>query len=237
MRHFQIREHGVMVTGNIDGDDLIFTNYVFRGDVRIEKRDLELDASEAIGGRDPVDGTTLEGIQYTIWNRNEQIVLVDGELFGPGEMIMTIYTFWCENEEAYIAETTGRTFPYGMYEIRETATNQSYLLSDGTPRFFQIREDGEVVTVDVDGVPLIWRNQVRRGDFSLVKVAAETARRMGYVPFEITNVTTGERRVVVTDRNGQFSSAADWNDRFHNTNGNDHLLEMEANGETITSWF
>ncbi|MCL2588313.1 MAG: VaFE repeat-containing surface-anchored protein, partial [Oscillospiraceae bacterium] len=233
-RYFQIRRHGVIVTGTIEDDDLLFTNYVIRGDVRVEKWDLELDASEAIGGRDTENGTTLEGIEFTIWNRSEQVVLVDGELFEPDEIIMTLLSFWCSHAEAYIAETTGRALPYGTYEIRETLPNQSYLLSDGAPRFFQVREDGEVITVDVDGVPLVWRNQVRRGDFSLIKIAAETGRRMGYVPFEITNMTTGESRVIVTDRNGEFNSSATWNDRFHNTNGNDHLLEMEANGEAIT---
>ena len=45
------------------------------------------------------------------------------------------------------------------------------------------------------------------------------------VAFKVTNVSTGEAHVVVTDRNGDFSSASGWNRHSSNTNGNDHLLE------------
>jgi len=231
-RTFQVREDGVLVRATATGDDLVFSNYVVRGDVRLEKWDIELDKSEAIGGRDAVTGTTLEGIQFTIALASEQGILVDGEMFEPGEDIIAIYTFWCDEHSAYIAHTLNRTLPYGTYTIRESATNDSYLLTDGQPRTFQVREDGEVVTVDTDEENLVWRNQVRRADIEFVKIAERTHERLS-VPFAITNVTTGEVRVAVTDRNGEFRSYASWNGRGDNTNANDSLLEYDARGETI----
>ncbi|MCB7332365.1 hypothetical protein LIZ35_15420, partial [Longicatena caecimuris] len=37
-------------------------------------------------------------------------------------------------------------------------------------------------------------------------------------PFKITSKTTGESHIVVTDKNGQFSTASDWASHKHNTN-------------------
>ncbi|WP_032544632.1 VaFE repeat-containing surface-anchored protein, partial [Clostridioides difficile] len=43
-------------------------------------------------------------------------------------------------------------------------------------------------------------------------------KRLADVPFRITSKTTGESHVVVTDDNGQFSTASDWASHKHNTN-------------------
>ena len=48
------------------------------------------------------------------------------------------------------------------------------------------------------------------------------------MPFAITNETTGETHVLVSDRNGQASTEASWNKHTANTNGNDHLLEADS---------
>lgn len=39
---------------------------------------------------------------------------------------------------------------YGTYTIAETATNDSYPLSDGGLRTFEVREDSKVVAADVE---------------------------------------------------------------------------------------
>lgn len=39
---------------------------------------------------------------------------------------------------AYTAQTTADALPYGTYDVRETATNGSYLLTDGEPRTFEV---------------------------------------------------------------------------------------------------
>lgn len=61
--------------------------------------------------------------------------------------------------------------------------------------------------------------QVVRGDLALVKVADGIQRRLAGVPFKIASKTTGERHVIVTDGNGQASTAASWNAHTADTNG------------------
>lgn len=51
-------------------------------------------------------------------------------------------------------------------------------------------------------------NQIKRGDLEGVKIGAGTHKRLANVPFKITSKTTGESHIVVTDKNGQFSTAS-----------------------------
>ena len=51
-------------------------------------------------------------------------------------------------------------------------------------------------------------NQIKRGDVEGVKIGAGTHKRLANVPFKITSKTTGESHIVVTDKNGQFSTAS-----------------------------
>jgi len=203
---------------------------VIRGDVLVEKRDLELGASEALGGRGP-NGTTLEGIEFTITNSSPAFVMIDGERVEPGALVGRITTAWSDAHNAYVAYTSGGFLPYGTYTIQETATNSSYLLTDGAPRTFSIRSQGQVQRVDTSGTALNWYNQVVRGDFSFVKVAERTQERMS-VPFSLTNNTTGEVNVLVTDRNGEFRSQANFNSRSL-ANVNNHLLDYVSAETTI----
>ena len=61
-------------------------------------------------------------------------------------------------------------------------------------------------------------NQIKRGDLEGVKIGAGTHKRLANVPFKITSKTTGESHIVVTDKNGQFSTASDWASHKKNTN-------------------
>lgn len=58
-----------------------------------------------------------------------------------------------------------------------------------------------------------------RGDLAFVKVADGTQQRLAGVPFKITSKTTGESHMIVTDGNGQASTAASWNAHTTDTNG------------------
>lgn len=230
-RTFMIRENGDLVVGTIDDDDLVFSNYVVRGDVEIEKHDIELDASEAMAG------TSLEGIEFEIINESTNPVLVNGDVFENGEVIMSIFTYWCDEREAYIARTTGRTLPYGTYRITEVTGNRYYLLEEELNRptlsfVFEIREDGQTVRYGVNGEEMIFRNQVRRSDLAGVKIAEGSARRLSHIPFAITNHASGETNVIISDQNGEFNTVHTWNPRRY-ANINNHLLEMEENDEPI----
>lgn len=70
-------------------------------------------------------------------------------------------------------------------------------------------------------------DQVVRNDLEIVKMAEDTNASL-QVAFKVTNVSTGEAHVIVTDRNGNVSTASSWNKHSSNTNGNDGLLKAES---------
>lgn len=223
---FTIKSDGQVV--DLSGDPV--EDEAIRGGVQVTKADAELGESEAVGGNGHTPdgvGTTLSGIEFTIANASEEKVLVQGAWYEPGDTVMAIETAWNEEAGAYTAQTAADALPYGTYTIQETATNGSYLLTDGEPKTFEIRTDGLVVTADAGGGELTFCNQVVRNDLKLSKKADATSESL-QVPFAITNVATGETHVLVTDRNGQASTEASWNRHTANTNGNDHLLEAES---------
>ena len=61
-------------------------------------------------------------------------------------------------------------------------------------------------------------NQIKRGDIEGVKIGDGTHKRLADVPFRITSKTTEESHIIVTDKNGQFSTASDWVSHKQNTN-------------------
>lgn len=223
---FAIESDGQVVdlTGDPVSDDVI------RGGVQVVKADAELGKSEAVGGNGHTAegvGTTLSGIEFTITNDSAAKVLVGDAWYEPGDTIMAIETAWNEEAGAYTAQTASDALPYGTYTIQETATNETYLLTDGEPKTFEIREDGVIVSADAAGGDLEFRDQVVRNDLKISKKAEDTNESL-QVPFAITNETTGETHVLVSDRNGQASTEASWNKHTANTNGNDHLLEADS---------
>lgn len=222
----EIGSDGQMVdlTGNPCGDDVI------RGGVQVAKSDIELQDSEALGGNshDTLDtGSTLSGIEFTIANESEHKVLVGDKWFEPGDVIETIVTSWNGVAGAYTAQTASDELPYGTYTIQETKTNDSYLLTDGEPKTFQVRENGAIVKATSAGGDLEFFDQVVRNDLEIVKMAEDTNVSL-QVAFKVTNVSTGEAHVIVTDCNGNVSTASSWNKHSSNTNGNDGLLKAES---------
>lgn len=222
----EIKSDGQMVdlTGNPCGDDVV------RGGVQVTKSDIELQDSEALGGNshDALDtGSTLSGIEFTIANESEHKVLVGDKWFEPGGVIETIVTSWNGEAGAYTAQTASNELPYGTYTIQETKTNGSYLLTDGEPKTFQVRENGAIVKATSAGGELEFFDQVVRNDLEIVKMAEDTNASLR-VAFKVTNVSTGEAHVIVTDRNGNVSTASSWNKHSDNTNGNDGLLKVES---------
>ena len=224
----EIREDG-QFDQLVEADGVL--NEVVRGGVQVQKNDLELGQSEALGGADHSSlgdegylGTSLEGIEFTIENASEHGVMVGGTYYPTGSVVAVIETAWNPEAQAYTAQTASDTLPYGTYTIAETATNDSYLLTDGEPRTFEVREDGIVVTADEDGGALLWSDQVVRHDMHLQKKGTLDGEKLGLVPFLITNVTTGEAHVAVTDRNGMLSTSSEWRSRGEDVNANDALL-------------
>ena len=178
---------------------------VIRGGVKIQKRDLETKDTKAQGG------ATLKDTAFEIISLNDNAVLVDGKLYNKNEAVKTIHT-----GVDGIATTAADTLPYGKYHIEESNAPEGYLTDGAKPIEFEITEDGKIVDL-TDEAHSVY-NQIKRGDIEGVKIGDGTHKRLVNVPFRITSKTTGESHIIVTDKNGQFSTAADWVSHKQNTN-------------------
>lgn len=203
-RSFEIRANGVIV--NLNTADTSIQNDIIRGNVLVEKWDNE------IGGHAAQGGGTLEGATFEIINRSLDSVLVQDVLYAPGEVVYTTIT-----DETGTAYTPEYLLPYGTYEVRETAPPfEGYLSTGVLSRFLETREHGK--TVELNTAETAIRNDPLRGDLKGIKIADGTAQRLAGVPFSITSKTTGESHIVITDVNGEFSTASECNPHSQNTN-------------------
>lgn len=205
---------GLYLTQIIEDDDSVVligsnkfsvSDKVIRGGVKIQKRDLETQDTK------PQGSATLKDTAFDITSLNENEVLVEGKLYKKDEIVKTIHT----NIEG-IASTSEKLLPRGKYRIDESNPPTGYLKEGAKSIEFEITENGKIVDL-TDKEHSIY-NQVKRGDIEGVKISAGTHERLEDVPFRITSKTTGESHIVVTDKNGQFSTASDWASHKHNTN-------------------
>ena len=181
------------------------SDQVIRGGVKIQKRDLETKDTKAQGS------ATLKDTAFAIISLNENPVLVEGKLYKKNETVKTIQT-----GIDGIATTTADLLPYGKYKLEETKAPEGYLNDGAKAIEFSITENGKIVDLTDESHSIY--NQIKRGDLEGVKIGAGTHKRLANVPFKITSKTTGESHIVVTDKNGQFSTASDWASHKKNTN-------------------
>ena len=181
------------------------SDQVIRGGVKIQKRDLETKDTKAQGS------ATLKDAAFAIISLNENPVLVEGKLYKKNETVKTIQT-----GIDGIATTTADLLPYGKYKLEETKAPEGYLTDGAKAIEFSITENGKIVDLTDESHSIY--NQIKRGDLEGVKIGAGTHKRLANVPFKITSKTTGESHIVVTDKNGQFSTASDWASHKKNTN-------------------
>ena len=200
----QITEDGELAALNVSNQYSV-SDKVIRGGVKIQKRDLETKDTKAQGG------ATLKDTAFEIISLNDNAVLVDGKLYSKNEVVKTIHT-----GVDGIAATATDTLPYGKYRIEESNAPEGYLTDGAKPIEFEITEDDKIVDL-TDETHSIY-NQIKRGDLEGVKIGDGTHKRLANVPFRITSKTTGESHIIVTDKNGQFSTSSDWVSHKQNTN-------------------
>ena len=181
------------------------SDQVIRGGVKIQKRDLETKDTKAQGS------ATLKDTEFAIISLNENPVLVEGKLYQKNETVKTIQT-----GIDGVATTAADLLPYGKYKLEETKAPEGYLTDGAKAIEFSITENGKIVDLTDESHSIY--NQIKRGDLEGVKIGAGTHKRLANVPFKITSKTTGESHIVVTDKNGQFSTASDWASHKKNTN-------------------
>ena len=138
-------------TSNKDGIP-VSNDQVIRGGVQVFK---ELEGAQISTPNQGLTGTTFQ-----ICNQSEEAVLVDGTWYEPDSPIMEISAAWNEDMTGFTAQTSADALPYGTYSIQEVSAPEGIQLTDTQIRYFQIREDGEMVTMDVEENPLVFVNKI-----------------------------------------------------------------------------
>lgn len=200
----QITEEGEMAVLS-GSNQYSVSDQVIRGGVKIQKRDLETKDTKAQGG------ATLKDTEFAIISLNENPVLVEGKLYKKNETVKKIQT-----GIDGVATTAADLLPYGKYKLEETKAPEGYLADGAKAIEFSITENGKIVDLTDESHSIY--NQIKRGNLEGVKIGAGTHKRLANVPFKITSKTTGESHIIVTDKNGQFSTASDWASHKKNTN-------------------
>ena len=200
----QITEDGELVVLSGSNQHSVL-DQVIRGGVKIQKRDMETKDTKAQGS------ATLKDAAFAIISLNENPVLVEGKLYKKNETVKTI-----QIGIDGVATTSADLLPYGKYKLEETKAPEGYLTDGAKEIEFSITENGKIVDLTDESHSIY--NQIKRGDLEGVKIGAGTHKRLANVPFKITSKTTGESHIVVTDKNGQFSTASDWASHKKNTN-------------------
>ena len=200
----------ISVTIDSDGVMLEYEaeNEVVRGGIDLEKQDSEM-------GTTPQGNSSLAGISFEVVNRSTNPVVVDGKTYAVGDVVMTITT-----DESGHASTGSDVLPYGTYEVKESSTNESMLLT----------WHGESVTVRQQdhSVSVTAVNDVERGGLSVEKqdtITGSTPQgdaNFEGITFEIINnsrnpvMVEGQKyqpgevvKTLVTDSEGKASTAHD----------------------------
>ena len=200
------------ISVSIDSDNVMLEyeaeNDVVQGGIDLEKQDSQM-------GTIPQGNSSFANIDFEIINRSANPVVVDGTTYAVGDVVMTITT-----DETGHASTGSEALPYGTYEVRESQTNESMLLT----------WPGETVTVRQQGhsVAITAVNDVERGGLSVEKqdtITGSTPQgdaNFEGITFEIINnsrnpvMVEGQKyqpgevvKTLVTDSEGKASTADD----------------------------
>ena len=200
----------ISVTIDENGEMLEYEaeNEVVRGGIDLEKQDSQM-------GSTPQGNSSFAGIDFEVVNRSANPVVVDGQTYAVGDVVMTITT-----DESGRASTGNDALPYGTYEVCESATNESMLLTWA----------GQTVTVRQNGhsVAVTAVDEVERGGLSLQKTDTITGTtpqgdaNFEGINFQIINnsrnpvMVEGQKyqpgevvKTLVTDSEGKASTSDD----------------------------
>ena len=141
----------ISITISEDGQMLEYEaeNEVVRGGIDISKEDSQM-------GTTPQGNSSFAGISFEVVNRSANPVVVGGQTYAVGDVVMTITT-----DESGRASTGNDVLPYGTYEVRESQTNESMLLT-WTGETVTVRQQGHAVSVTAV-------DEVERGGLSVEK--------------------------------------------------------------------
>ena len=213
---------GNALSTSLDDETAVTLTYAERqinGSPKMEKHDFELDKKAAMGG------TSFEGISFEIYCLDDSVV-IGNDTYTKGQTITTVTS----DAEGNI--DVGMQFPVGHYAVREKAANNYYTMTTGQIHYFDIVEyQGEAfIQYESDTNAVTFMDRVIRGDLSFVKKNSDTGEALAYIPFRITNNTTGETHYILTGADGTYTSAAG---KTTNTNANDAVLSQYGDKDVI----
>lgn len=213
---------GNALSTSLDDETAVTLTYAERqinGSPKMEKHDFELNKKAAMGG------TSFEGISFEIYCLDESVI-IGNDTYTKGQTITTVTS----DAEGNI--DVGMQFPVGHYAVREKAANNYYTMTTDQIHYFDVVEyQGKaVIQYESDTNAVTFMDRVVRGDLSFVKKNSDTDEALAYIPFRITNNTTGETHYILTDANGNFTSATG---KTTNTNANDAVLSQYGDKDVI----
>lgn len=188
---------------------------VVRGGIKLGKIDKELNVHS------PQAAATLEGAEFSIYNKSAAPVQIGDKLVAPNELVTTLTT-----DETTCAETDKRLLPYGTYLIQETKAPRGYELNTTWQRLVKIRKDGTLYDLSSEKESL--DDQVNRGDIRLIKRDDQTQKPLSGVIFKLTSKTTGETHLLMTDENGEVNTSSEFVKHSYMTNQNDSALNADG---------
>ena len=187
------------------------------GTPKMEKHDLELNKKAAMGG------TNFEGITFEVYCLDDSVI-IGNTTYKKGETIETVTS----DAEGNVTMTT--QYPIGHYAVREKSAN-NYYTNDGQIHYFNVVDQGGAfIQYETNMNAVTFTDRVVRGDLSFVKKNAETKETLAYIPFCITNNATGETHYILTDADGNFTSATG---KTTNTNANDDVLSKYGDKDVV----
>lgn len=184
----------------------------------MEKHDLELNKKAAMGG------TNFDGITFEVYCLDDSVI-IGNTTYKKGETIETVTS----DAEGNVTMTT--QYPIGHYAVREKSAN-NYYTNDGQIHYFNVVEyqGGAFIQYETNMNAVTFTDRVVRGDLSFVKKNSDTGEALAYIPFCITNNATGETHYILTDANGNFTSATG---KTTNTNANDDVLSKYGEKDVV----
>ena len=188
------------------------------GTPKMEKHDLELNKKAAMGG------TNFAGITFEVYCLDDSVI-IGNTTYKKGETIETVTS----DAEGNVTMTT--KYPIGHYAVREKSAN-NYYTNDGQIHYFNVVEyqGGAFIQYETNMNAVTFTDRVVRGDLSFVKKNSDTGEALAYIPFCITNNATGETHYILTDANGNFTSATG---KTTNTNANDDVLSKYGEKDVV----
>ena len=213
---------GNALSTSLDDETAVTLTYAelqINGSPKMEKHDFELSKKATMGG------TSFEGISFEIYCLDDSVA-IGNDTYTKGQTITTVTS----DEEGNI--DVGMQFPVGHYAVREKAANNYYTMTTDQIHYFDVVEyQGEAfIQYESDTNAVTFMDRVVRGDLSFVKKNSDTDEALAYIPFRITNNTTGETHYILTDANGNFTSATG---KTTNTNANDVVLSQYGDKDVI----